>query len=169
MYDLGLFSWCKDKLIFLHVVYQLEFGILRKPHLIYCSSAIKTKSCALIPNIAFEAHGLGLLAAEAWLTLVGAQPLNLGPQTPLWDLVQSAQQHRAEVLLLGFTAAAPAPLVQDTLSELRSKVPPHIEVWVGGQHPLLQRKPPAHITVLSDIADIGPAVQSWRQAQGLRG
>ncbi|MFN3616956.1 MAG: MerR family transcriptional regulator [Aquabacterium sp.] len=122
----------------------------------------------LLSTLPGEAHGLGLLAAEAWLTLVGAQPLNLGPQTPLWDLVQSAQQHRAEVVLLGFSAAAPAPLVQDTLSELRSKVPPHIEVWVGGQHPLLQRKPPAHITVLSDIADLGTAVQRWRQAQGPR-
>jgi methanogenic corrinoid protein MtbC1 len=122
----------------------------------------------LLSTLPGESHGLGLLAAEAWLTLVGGQALNLGPQTPLWDLVQSTHQYQADVLLLGFSAAAPAPLVQDTLAELRSKVPEHIEVWVGGQHPLLQRKPPAQITVLADISDLSLAVQHWRQAHGLR-
>lgn len=115
-----------------------------------------------------EAHGLGLLAAEAWLTLLGAQPINLGPQTPLWDLVQSAEALQADVLAVSFTAAAPAPLVQDTLAELRSKLPRHVALWAGGQHPLLHRRPPADITVLGQISDLSTTVQSWRQAHPRR-
>lgn len=112
-----------------------------------------------------EAHGLGLLAAEAWLTMLRAHPINLGPQTPLWDLVQSAEALRADVVAVSFTAAAPAPLVQDTLGELRAKLPGHVALWAGGQHPLLHRRPPADISVLSQITDLGPMVQRWRQAR----
>ena len=110
----------------------------------------------------------GVGAAQQWLTLLGAQPINLGPQTPLWDLVQSAEALQADVLAVSFTAAAPAPLVQDTLTELRSKLPRHVALWAGGQHPLLHRRPPADITVLGQISDLSTTVQSWRQAHPRR-
>ena len=86
----------------------------------------------------------------------------------LWDLVQSAEALQADVLAVSFTAAAPAPLVQDTLTELRSKLPRHVALWAGGQHPLLHRRPPADITVLGQISDLSTTVQSWRQAHPRR-
>lgn len=109
-----------------------------------------------------EAHALGLLMAEAWLTLLEAQPINLGPQVPLWDLVHAVSQHRADAIALSFSASAPASLVHDTLAELRAKLPDHIALWAGGRHPLLQRRPPAGVVVLDDMPSVCSAVHAWR-------
>jgi len=117
----------------------------------------------LLSTFPGEAHGLGLLVAECALTLLGAQPINLGPQTPLWDLVEAAACHGADVVAIGFTAAAPAPLVTDLLAELRSKLPPDVALWAGGQHPLLQRRAPDQVVVVDSTAELGAAVQRWRQ------
>ncbi len=120
----------------------------------------------LLSTFPGEPHTMGLLMAEAWLTLLGAQPINLGPQTPLWDLVHAASLHQIDVLALSFTASAPATLVQDTLAECRAKLPAHIAVWAGGNHPLLQRRPPEGVLVLSDMASVEQALRHWHQARG---
>jgi methylmalonyl-CoA mutase cobalamin-binding subunit len=116
----------------------------------------------LLSTFPGEPHGLGLLMVEAWLTLLQAQVINLGPQTPLWDLVQTATLYKVDVLALSFTANAPAALVQDTLAECRAKLPAHIALWAGGQHPLLQRKPPEGVLVLTDMASVQQALAPWR-------
>lgn len=116
----------------------------------------------LLSTFPGEPHGLGLLVVEAWLSLLQAQAINLGPQTPMWDLVQTATLYKADVLALSFTANAPATLVQDTLAECRAKLPAHIAIWAGGQHPLLQRKPPEGVLVLTDMASVQQALAPWR-------
>lgn len=109
-----------------------------------------------------EPHALGLLMAEAWLTLLEAHPIHLGPQVPLWDLVHAVSQHRADAIALSFSASASAGLVQDTLAELRTKLPDHIAVWAGGRHPLLQRRAPAGVLVLDGLPSVSSAVHAWR-------
>jgi methylmalonyl-CoA mutase cobalamin-binding subunit len=123
----------------------------------------------LLSTFPGEAHGLGLLVAECWLHLLGAHPINLGPQTPLWDLVEAAGRYHLDVVAIGFTAAAPAPLVTDMLSELRAKLPPHVALWAGGQHPLLQRRAPDQIRVIGSPEQLAHEVAAWRlQHPGLR-
>lgn len=109
-----------------------------------------------------EPHSMGLLMVEGWLALLQAQPINLGPQTPVWDLVCAAADHRADVVALSFAASAPATLVQETLSEFRAKLPPRLAVWAGGRHPLLHRRAPAGVLVLDDMPSISQAVRDWR-------
>jgi len=109
-----------------------------------------------------ESHAMGLLMSEAWLALLQAQPLNFGTQLPLWDLVQAATQYRVDVVGLSFTASSPVALVQDTLSEFRAKLPPHVAVWAGGRHPLLQRRAPAGVVVVDSMAELSRVVQAWR-------
>lgn len=118
----------------------------------------------LLSTFPGEPHSLGLLMVEAWLGLLQVPTVNLGPQTPLWDLVQAASHYRMDVVALSFTTSAPTSLVQDTLAECRAKLPPHIALWAGGQHPLLQRKPPEGVQVLSDLASLRLAVTRWRGA-----
>lgn len=115
-----------------------------------------------------EPHAMGLLMVEVWLALLEAQPINLGPQTPLWDLIHAAANHHADVVALSFSASAPAMLVQDTLLEFRAKLPAHIALWVGGRHPLLQRKPPPGVVTLDDMDTLRTAVHSWRTARATR-
>ncbi len=116
----------------------------------------------LLSTVPGEPHAMGLLMVEAWLSLLEAQPINLGPQTPLWDLVHATAHHHADVVALSFSASAPATLVQDTLQEFRAKLPPHVALWVGGRHPLLLRRPPPGVLALDDMDTLRAAVRTWR-------
>lgn len=116
----------------------------------------------LLSTFPGEPHAMGLLMVEAWLSLLEAQPINLGPQTPLWDLVHAAANHHVDVVALSFSASAPAILVQDTLQEFRAKLPPRIALWVGGRHPLLLRRPPPGVLALGDMDTLRAAVNTWR-------
>ena len=63
----------------------------------------------LLSTLPGEHHALGLLVVESWLCLDQAQAINLGPQTPLWDLVachpELQGRHRGAELLAPRTTA----------------------------------------------------------------
>ena len=116
----------------------------------------------LLTTIPLEPHGLGLLMAEAILALDGCRCVSLGVQTPVWDIVLAATAHRADVVALSFTGVVNQNQVLDSLTELRQKLPPTVELWVGGNCPILQRRPPPGIRVLADLQAIHPAIRRWR-------
>lgn len=120
----------------------------------------------LLTTFPGEPHSLGLLMVEGWLSLMGAQVVNLGPQTPLADLVEACAQHRTQVVALSFSASAPAHLVQDTLPAFRARLPASVAIWAGGRNPLLQRRAPAGVRVLDDLASVSQAIEAWREANG---
>jgi DNA-binding transcriptional MerR regulator/methylmalonyl-CoA mutase cobalamin-binding subunit len=118
----------------------------------------------LLTTIPQEPHGLGLLMAEAILALEGCRCVSLGVQTPIWDIVLAANAHRADVVGLSFSAVVNSNNVLESLAELRQKLPPGTEIWAGGNCPILQRRPPADVTVLGDLLAIQPAIRRWRDA-----
>jgi DNA-binding transcriptional MerR regulator/methylmalonyl-CoA mutase cobalamin-binding subunit len=117
----------------------------------------------LLTTIPLEPHGLGLLMAEAILALDGCRCVSLGVQTPVWDIVLAATAHRADVVALSFTGVVNQNQVLDSLTELREKLPRSVELWVGGNCPILQRRPPMGIQVLNDLHAIHPAIRRWRE------
>ncbi len=121
----------------------------------------------LLSTFPGEPHSLGLLMVEGWLTLQGAQVINLGAQTPMADLIDACENHRADVVALSFSASAPAHLVQDALPAFRDRLPPRVAIWAGGRNPLLARRAPAGVMVLDDLGELSRAVQSWHNAQGV--
>jgi methylmalonyl-CoA mutase cobalamin-binding subunit len=120
----------------------------------------------LLSTFPGEPHAMGLLMVEGWLCLLGAQVINLGPQTPTSDLVEAREQHRADVVALSFSTSAPAHLVQDALPAFRSRVPDHVEIWAGGRSPLLARKSPAGVLVIDALDELSAAVERWRTHHG---
>ncbi len=120
----------------------------------------------LLTTFPGEPHSLGLLMVEGWLTLQGAQVVNLGAQTPSADLIAACEHHHADVVALSFSAAAPAHLVQDALPAFRSRLPARVAVWAGGRNPLLARRAPAGVLVLGELDSINRAVEAWRQEKG---
>lgn len=122
------------------------------------------KPRVLLTTIPQEPHGLGLLMAEAILALEGCRCVSLGVQTPIWDIVLAAGAHEVDVVALSFSAVVNPNSVLDSLVELREKLPPGTEIWAGGNCPILQRRPPADVTVLSELHDIQPAISRWRHA-----
>ena len=102
--------------------------------------------------------------AEAILALEGCRCVSLGVQTPIWDIVLAAGAHRADVVALSFSAVVNPNQVVDSLVELRQKLPVGTEIWAGGNCPILLRRPPADVTVLSALIDIQPTIRRWREA-----
>jgi methylmalonyl-CoA mutase cobalamin-binding subunit len=122
----------------------------------------------LLTTIPQEPHGLGLLMAEALLSLEGCRCVSLGVQTPVWDILRAAQANQVDVVALSFSAVLNPNHVLEALVELREKLAPDIEIWAGGGAPILRRRPPADIKVLADLGDIAVQTSRWRQARPTR-
>ena len=116
----------------------------------------------LLTTFPNEPHGLGLLMAEALFATEGARCLSLGVQTPLWDMVLAAAAYKSDILALGFTGCMNPNHVVDGLTELRSKLPAEVEIWVGGSAPVLHRRPVAGVVALGALGDIARQVERWR-------
>lgn len=116
----------------------------------------------LMTTLPQEPHGLGLLMAEAMLSLEGCCCLSLGTQTPILDTVLAATAYRCAVVALSFTANQNPNYVIHSLEELRQKLPADIDIWAGGNCPALQRKQLSGIAVITDLRGIGGFMDTWR-------
>ncbi len=115
----------------------------------------------LLGTLPGEAHGLGLLMAEAMFAAEGAFCHSLGVQTPASDLVLAASAYRADILALSFTACMGVNRVLDGLAELRRALPPNVELWAGGTSPALRRRGVA-ARVLHALDEVPEALRQWR-------
>jgi methylmalonyl-CoA mutase cobalamin-binding subunit len=118
----------------------------------------------LLTTLPGEGHALGLLMAEALLSLEGAVCLSLGVQTPIAQLPAAAAVHRADVVALSFTAQLPARAVFDGLTALRGLLPAEVEIWVGGSNRAL-RLPglPDGVRCVDSLAAINLEIARWRE------
>lgn len=117
----------------------------------------------LLTTLPGESHVLGLLMAEALLSLEGAVCLSLGAQTPLAQLAAAAEAHRADVVALSFSVQLSARAVLDGLAALRGLLPPGMELWAGGSSRALRQPAIEGVHCLNGLASIGPAVLRWRE------
>jgi MerR family transcriptional regulator, light-induced transcriptional regulator len=116
----------------------------------------------LLTTFPQEPHGLGVLMAEAMLALDGACCVPLGVQTPLWEITAAARAQHIDIVALSFTAVVNPNQVVAGLGDLRAQLPRSIEIWAGGSAPVLRRRPPRGVRVMQSLADIGPALVTWR-------
>lgn len=115
----------------------------------------------LLTTLPQEQHGLGLLMAEAIFTQEGASCISLGVQTPIMDIVGAARSQHADIVALSVSGAMNPRLVLEGLTDLRRKLPVSTELWVGGDCPVLVRRPPEAIYVLIHLADIPVSLGAW--------
>ncbi len=78
-----------------------------------------------------ERHDIGLLIAALVTLGAGAQPLYLGAELPVSELVYAAGVTGASAVALGAVAQPVAELVRD-LESLCDALPPEVEIWLGG-------------------------------------
>jgi len=123
----------------------------------------------LLTTVPGEAHGLGLLMAEAMLTLEACRCLSLGTQTPIADIVAAAAAHRIDVVALSFSQSLPAAQALPALAELRARLPAAVTIWAGGGAAALRGLRMPGIHVLPGLVDIREAVDRWRQDAGRAG
>lgn len=116
----------------------------------------------VLSTFPFEAHGLGLLMADALFQVGGCATMNLGRQTPLHDLALASQAHQADILALSFSAATNPNQAADGLTELRSRLPASVEIWSGSPLAALHRRHIDGVSHLAALETIGAEVERWR-------
>ena len=118
----------------------------------------------MLTTLPQERHGLGLLMAEAMFAAEGAHCIPLGVQTPLPDIVDGARAMQADIVALSFSSTMNPRQANDSLRELRARLPVQVEIWAGGSNSALRKRPPPQVKVC-ELADISSAVAEWRQCQ----
>ena len=117
----------------------------------------------LLTTVPGEAPGLGLLMAEALMTLQACPCVSLGTQTPLADIVAAARAQRVDVVALSFSASLCPALALPALAELRARLPASVRIWAGGGLPALRGSRIAAVRIVSQLGQIADAVADWRR------
>jgi MerR family transcriptional regulator, light-induced transcriptional regulator len=157
-------AWMRGQLeIFEEHVYTESIQIvLRKAIASLPGAALQDCPRVLLSTLPGEPHGLGLLMAEAVLSIEGAHCLSLGVQTPLWDLALAARAHHCDIVALSFTGCMNPNAVMAALAELRAKLPAAIEIWAGGMAPVLHRRPVAGVQAMAGFDEVPARIARWR-------
>ena len=143
-----------------HLLTELLQRVLRQ--------AIQSVPAGLAPRVLLttpptEPHALGLLMAEAALSLEGANCISLGPQMPVGDIARAAEAHAADVVALSFSAAYPHRQVWPVLAQLRAALTPTVALWAGGAGTHRAIVPPG-VELVSTFEEVAAAVARWRDA-----
>ena len=121
----------------------------------------------LLTTVPGEAHGLGLLMAEAMMTLEACRCLSLGTQTPIADIVAATAAHRIDVVALSFSESLAAAQALPALAELRARLPGTVALWAGGGSPALRGLRISGIRVMHGLREIAEAIAQWRRDAAL--
>lgn len=126
--------------------------------------ALMDRPRVLLTTLPGEQHAMGLLMAEALLTLEGCPCLWLGVQTPQEELPRAAAAHRADILALSFSGYLPVGVMQRGLAAVRAELDTRTELWAGGRGATLRQR--RHrvdgVTYVTLLTEIAAQVQRWR-------
>jgi len=117
----------------------------------------------LLTTLPGEEHSLGLLMAEATLSLYGAGCIMLGVQTSIQEIVLAAKSHQVDIVVLSFSAAIPAMQVKSGLKVAREALPKKVELWAGGAGVMRIRGPAEGVQLMGLLSDLSAAVLAWRE------
>lgn len=115
----------------------------------------------LLTTLPGEKHKLGLLMAEACLSIEGAQCMSLGVETPAWDIVQAARAHHVDIVGLSFSQAIPVKVARDGVSDLRKRLDRKIGLWAGGSLWQRARKNISGVTLIAPLTAIPDVLRAW--------
>jgi len=100
-------------------------------------SALQPSAAALrgarivFATMAGERHEIGLLMAALAAMDAGANPIYLGPDVPVDDLLHAVERSRAAALAMSFVTAPPEHSMR-SLVALRERLPAEVHIWLGG-------------------------------------
>ncbi len=145
-----------------HLYTECVTGVLRNAMASIASPRGLGTPRVLLSTFPHEPHGLGLLMVEGLLALEGCQCLSLGTQTPISGIAQAAVAHKADIVVLSFTALLSAKTVVTGLSALRHQLPPRMAIWAGGQCAALYQQKIPGVLAIQALESLAQQVASWR-------
>ncbi len=119
----------------------------------------------LFATLPGEEHMLGLLMAEATLSLQGARCTMLRGQSPINEIVAAAIAHQVDVVALSFSAVMTPLQVKDGLQQLRRALPQQILIWAGGTGVARQRSQDEGVQLIGPLSDLIKVVVEWTESE----
>ena len=116
----------------------------------------------LLTTLPGEAHGLGLLMAQAWLAAEKVHCISLGTQTPAIEVGAAALAYRVDVVGLSFSRVHTATTARRELGTLRALLDPSIVIWAGGSLWQQARKKLPGTEYIVDFPDLTAALERWK-------
>ncbi len=116
----------------------------------------------LLTTLPGEEHSLGVIMAEATLSLEGASCVNLGVQTPIQEIVSAVDAHRSDIVVLSFSAVNSIQQIKTGLERTRLALPGSVGLWAGGSGVVRQRNSFEEIKLMGPLTDLIEAVKEWR-------
>jgi DNA-binding transcriptional MerR regulator/methylmalonyl-CoA mutase cobalamin-binding subunit len=117
----------------------------------------------LMTTLPHELHGVGLLMAECFFRLAGCHCYSLGSSTPIVEIVKAAVSLKVDVVALSISAHQSPRNILAGIRHLREQLSPEVEIWVGGNAPVIHgRKLEQGIVSLRRASDIARVVDGWR-------
>jgi methanogenic corrinoid protein MtbC1 len=157
-------GWMRGQLqVFEEHLYTESIQVLLREAIARLPVHAESHPRVLLTTFTQEPHGLGLLMAEALLSLEGARCISLGTATPVWDIVLAAAAQRADIVALSFSGCMNPNQIVDGLAELRAKLPAATELWAGGAAPALHRRPVPGVRAIATIDRVREELTAWRE------
>lgn len=116
----------------------------------------------ILATLSGESHALGILMAEAVMTSLGMDCIQLGADMPLAEVAAAASETRADIVALSFSAYFPRRNMVRLTASLRTALPPASLLWIGGAGVHGAAVPGAGIERFRSLEGIEAAVQHWR-------
>ena len=145
-----------------HLYTEMVTRVLRQGISAIQDQQTPSRPVVVLTTLPGESHGLGLLMAEATLSLQGAHCIALGTQTPLQDIVEAAKAHQADLVALSFSAYPGAKQIAQGVEALLSSLPASTGLWLGGSNPKLNHMRSERLRTFNDLNSIQEALEAWR-------
>lgn len=125
---------------------------------------LKGRPVVLLATVGAEQHILGLRMVEALFSLEGASCIQLGASLPLTEVAAAAEAYGVDVVGLSFSAAFTARQVAPILSQMRSLLSAHCELWAGGAG-VRRVSPIPGVRTMGLLEEGVSALREWRNMQ----
>jgi methanogenic corrinoid protein MtbC1 len=163
--NVGL-AWARGELeVYEEHLYSEAVQQVLRSHIAQLPAPARRAPRVLLATFSEEAHGLGLLMAQAVVALAGCPCTSLGVRVPVAQIVAASSAFAADAVGLSFTASMNPAHVLRGLEQLRGELAPQVAIWAGGGSPVLARHRIPGVQVIAHIRDLQPALAHWRAAQ----
>jgi methanogenic corrinoid protein MtbC1 len=144
-----------------HLFTQLVAAILHAKQAAVRASA-DAHPKAVLATLTGEPHVLGIMMAEAVMTTLGMECIQLGSDTPPAEVTAAACETAADIVGLSFSSYFPCKTLLRMVSAMRARLPASTAIWLGGSGVPASLTLPSGIVRVGSLNEIGPALQRWR-------
>lgn len=161
-------AWMSGKLeVYEEHLYTEEVQMLIRQNIANLQPAI-AKPRIMLTTASDELHTLGILMTEALLRLDKVEAISFDAQMPIREIVQAAQKHKMDIIILSFSSAYPSNRAIEFLEELRFRLPMSVSIWAGGSGVNNSRRSVEGVQLLNDLQSVRQSVTQWRRVKGVK-